>query len=326
MQENKKQNLIGGAFVLVLSTVFVKVLGLMYKIPLTTFIGEVGRGYFNAAYNIYTPIFAISMAGLPVALSTLVSHNVALGFYRNARKIFRVAFMLFFVMGVVGTFFLLLIAYPYSVYLINSKQTLMSIVCIAPSVFFCCVMATYRGYYEGLCDMKPTAISQIIEAIGKTVLGLAFAYIVMKVGSSQIPQGVVFGVKISSEAEGYSVIYPYSAAGAVLGVTAGTVVGLIYLIILKRTRKDGFTKAQLMSSPYPQPTSEISRKLIRTAIPVVASSLIVNITNLIDAVTVQNRLANAVARNTDIIKQMYNTALTASNTLDRDISTYLYGV
>lgn len=326
MQAKKTQNVMNGAFILVISTVIVKVIGLMYKIPLTAFIGEVGRGYFNAAYNIYTPIFAVSMAGLPVALSTMVSRCVALEKYRQARKTFRVALSLFVFTGILGTLALILLAYPYSVYLIQSRQTLMSIICIAPSVFFCCVMAAYRGYYEGLCNMTPTAVSQIVEALGKTLLGIVSAYAVMKIGVSQIPSGTVFSVAVENEAQGFSVIYPYSAAAAVFGVTVGTVAGLLYLVVLKKVKGDGFTREDIIMSPKAESGRAIAKELIKTAIPVVVSSLILNVTNLIDTATIQNRLVSAIGRNIDIIKQMYIEALTLSDTLDGDLSVYLYGV
>ena len=84
----KKQSMLNGAIILAVATVFVKLIGALYKIPLTDLIGAVGRGYFNSAYEIYTPIYAISMAGLPVAVSRLVSESVALGNYSNARAIY----------------------------------------------------------------------------------------------------------------------------------------------------------------------------------------------------------------------------------------------
>ena len=82
-KSQKKQNVLGGAMVLVVATALVKIIGAVYKIPLTGVIGSLGRGYFASAYNIYTPVYAISMAGLPVAVSTIVSRNVALGKYKN---------------------------------------------------------------------------------------------------------------------------------------------------------------------------------------------------------------------------------------------------
>ena len=102
-KETKKQNVLGGAIVLVVATALVKVIGAIYKIPLTSIIGSLGRGYFASAYNIYTPIYTISMAGLPVAVSTIVSRNVALGKYRDVKQVLKVTFPLFLLLGLVGT-------------------------------------------------------------------------------------------------------------------------------------------------------------------------------------------------------------------------------
>ncbi|MEG0979784.1 MAG: oligosaccharide flippase family protein, partial [Oscillospiraceae bacterium] len=170
-QRNKGQSLFSGAMVLLISTVIVHLIGILYKIPLTALVGTVGRGYFNAAYEIYTPIYAISMAGLPVAVSRMVSERMATGRYREVRVIFKIVKKLFLLTGFVGTAILLLIAYPYTHLdiFINSPNAMPSIIAIAPSVFCCCLMSTYRGYYEGMRNMKPTGISQVIEAVGKLI-------------------------------------------------------------------------------------------------------------------------------------------------------------
>ena len=175
-KETKKQNVLGGAIVLVVATALVKVIGAIYKIPLTSIIGSLGRGYFASAYNIYTPIYAISMAGLPVAVSTIVSKNVALGKYRDVKQVLKVTFPLFLLLGLVGTGAMFIAAKPY-VDSVGSPLALYSVLAIAPSILFCCVMSTYRGYYEGLSNMYPTAISQVIESLGKLIFGLSIAYI-----------------------------------------------------------------------------------------------------------------------------------------------------
>lgn len=327
MAERKKQSLFSGAFVLVVSTVIVKAVGLLYKIPLTALIGEVGRGYFSAAYNIFTPIYAISMAGLPVAVSRMVSRDCALGRYKQARKTFHSALGIFTLTGAAGTLLLWLLAYPYSFWFIRSPETLVSAAAIAPSVFFCCLMAAYRGYYEGLSNMTPTAVSQVIEAVAKMVLGLVFAYVVMQYGIEQFSSGQnVFGRAAADKAQALSFIYPYTAAAAICGVTAGTFIGWIYLALIHRIKGDGFSRTELVNSPLARKTKDTVSEMLRLSFPVVASSLILNITNLIDSVTVQNRLAAAVARDIDTVKQMYSAALSASGTLDKDIGIYLYGV
>lgn len=321
-----KQSLLNGAIVLAVSTVIVHLIGLLYKIPLTALIGEVGRGYFNAAYDIYTPLYAVSMAGLPVAVSKLVSQNVALHRYRDARMIYKVAFRLFIMTGALGTGLLLLLAYPYAL-MIDNPQSLLCILVIAPSILFCCLMSASRGYYEGMSNMVPTAGSQVIEAVSKLVLGLLFAFLIMKFGMAEFQAGkAVFGVQAATEAEALSAIYPYSAAGAISGVTLGTFFGYVFLVIYRRVAGIGITREQLVNSPKPAGSISLAKTLIAVAIPIALSSLILNITNLIDAVTIQNRLAYAIEKSPDIIHQMYGQSLALSQTLDEDIAKYLYGI
>jgi len=328
LAERKKQSMLNGAFILVVATMLVKVIGAFYKMPLTALIGEVGRGYFNSAYEIYTPIYAISMAGLPIAVSKMVSQQMALRRYRDVRMVKRVAARIFLITGIVGTLILLGLAFPYANFVTKSPDTLASVLAIAPSIFFCCVMSTYRGYYEGLSNMTPTAISQVIEALGKLVVGLALAFGVVKYGMAQFNSGaeVIFGKVVSNEAEALSAIYPYSSAAAILGVTLGTIASFVFLVIRHKTKGDAITKEELLGAPEPLTFKETTKMLISLAIPMVLSSLVLNITNLIDTTTIQNRLAYAIETDLPTIKGMYEQSLLASGTLDKDIARYLYGV
>ncbi len=329
MAGNKKQgqNVLNGAFVLVVATVLVKLIGAIYKIPLTALIGEVGRGYFNGAYEIYTPLYAISMAGLPVAVSKMVSQEKVLGHYRDVKVIMKTARKVFLMTGFIATVVLLLIAYPYSNLFIKAPENLVSILAIAPSIFFCCCMSSYRGYYEGLSNMVPTGISQVIEALGKLILGLGFSNAIMKYGLNCYTQGKpVFGDVVTTKQEALSAIYPFAAAGAIAGVTVGTMFGLAFLIVRHKLKGDGITKEMLENSPAPMKSKAWRKIILTTALPVAAGSLILNITNLIDTVTIRNRLAYALAIDFDTVKNMYLEQLAASGTLDSDIATYLYGV
>lgn len=132
---------------LMFGVVLVKLIGALFKIPLTDMLGATGRGYFNSAYEVYTPIFAISMAGLPVAVSRMVAENVALNKHREARMVFNVSKRIFILVGVIGTLVLLIAAYPYAHFVAGIKS-LPAVLCVAPSIFFCCFMSAYRGYYE----------------------------------------------------------------------------------------------------------------------------------------------------------------------------------
>ena len=317
--------MLNGAIVLVAATMLVKIIGAIYKIPLTALIGEVGRGYFSSAYEIYTPIYAISMAGLPIAVSKMVSENVTLGNYRDARMIFGVAKKIFLLVGIIGSLLLVLIAFPY-VKLGHCEDNLWSILMIAPSIFFCCVMSTYRGYYEGLRNMTPTAVSQVIEALGKLILGLGFSKIIMTYGINRFNSGEsVFGQVCETESQALSAIYPYAAAGAVFAVTLGTVFALVFMIIHKKIKGDTFDRTMLVNSPRPKSSTDTAKTMITIAIPMVISALITNVTNLIDNFTIRTRLAYAVSENLEYFKTAFAASLQGSGTLDKDIGTYLYG-
>lgn len=323
--KRKSQSLLNGAMVLAAATLIVKVIGILYKIPLSNMVGAVGRGYFDSAYNLYIPIYTISMAGLPVAVSKMVSQQMALKRFRDVKMTFKVATRLFLFTGTTGTILLLILAFPYA-YLAKSLEALPAIFAITPSIFFCCIMSIYRGYYNGMRNMTPTAMSEVWEAIGKVIFGLACAKFSITYGYSRFEQGLsVYGKVVATEAEASSAIYPYAAAAAAIGVTVGTIIGMIYMMILYKFKGDGITKQELAESPRPDKSQTIAKALISLAIPVVASSLVFSVTNLIDSMTIQNRLATMIENNLGYIRNLYGAQLAVSNILDADIPKYLYG-
>lgn len=326
-EKAKSQSLLNGAFVLVVATVLVKVIGALFKIPLSMLIGEVGRGYFNTAYEIYTPLYSISMAGLPIAVSRMVAKERSLGNYRDVRLIRRVATRIFLITGAVGTVLMFIIAYPYTKYVVGYTENIYCILAIAPSIFFCCCMSTFRGYYEGMQNMMPTAISQVIEAISKLFIGLGVTYVFLSVQLKRFENGqTVMGTVYENKADALAALYPYAAATAVLGVTIGTVLGFIFLAIRHKLRGDGITKSDLMNSPKPDDSKNVAKILIRTALPMAVGSLILNVTNLIDSATIQNRLAYAVEKAPEVIKGIYSEFLIKEGIADGQIVKYLYGV
>ena len=186
--------MLNGAMILLIATALVKIIGALYKMPLTILIGEVGRGYFASAYQIYTPIYAVSMAGLPIAVSKLVSQYIATNRFKDAQMVKKVATRIFILTGLVGTTILLIVAYPYSIYVCHNVGAVYSILMISPAIFFCCMMSTYRGFYEGTSNMKPTAVSEVVEAIGKLILGLVFSYLILKFGLSRYEEGSIIPI------------------------------------------------------------------------------------------------------------------------------------
>ncbi len=340
MASEKKQSVLNGAMMLMFAVVLVKLIGVLFKIPLTDMIGIVGRGYFNSAYEVYTPIFAISMAGLPVAVSRMVAENVALERYREARAVFNVSKKIFIIVGTAGTLVLLIAAYPYCA-LVAGKPSLPAVLCVAPSIFFCCFMSAYRGYYEGLRNMTPTAISQVVEALGKLVIGLILSKIVIGIGEGQYESGMlasgnisatVFGNQVTSLTEANSVIVPWAAAAAVMGVTVGSVASTVFLMICYKIKGDGFTRVQLVNSPKARQGEVIAKDMIKIAIPMVISALILNITNLIDTVTIQTRLATALETGFNMVVGMHSEAMNEAVSLSRldlsnqaEVVKYLWG-
>lgn len=340
MANQKKQSVLNGAMILVASTVIVKIIGFLFKMPMTDMIGTVGRGYFNSAYEIYTPIFAISMAGLPVAVSRMVAESVALERFREARITFRISMRLYILAGAFCCMLMFIIAYPYCKHIADMRN-MPAILCIAPSIFFCSFMSSYRGYYEGLRNMTPTAISQVIEAFTKLCLGLVFIKIIQTIGLNQYHAGmasgtsaVVFGTAVTNDIEANSAIAPWSAAGAILGVTFGSIASTVFLMIRYKLKGDGFTNEQMRLSPRPAPSPDLTKKMIKIAVPVVISSLILNITNLIDTTTIQARLNNALSTEEgfNYVIHMFKSAFTTAsdagrlNLQDRaEVVKYLWG-
>lgn len=327
MAERKKQNLIEAASVLVAATLIVKLIGAIYKIPLGSLIGATGYGYFQKAYELYTPIYTISMAGLPIAVSRMVSENIALNRFRQADQVFKVSKRIFFFIGLFGTLLMLAVAYPYSKYLIMTEKNLASVIAIAPCVFFCCIMSSYRGFYEGTRNMIPTGISQVIEAVGKVAFGLVLAFATMKYGMSLFEKGAtsVFGVPVSSEAEALSAIYPYAAAAAILGVTIGSLCGMVYMLVLGKLKGSFFTREELVNSPEPLSSKDTAKDIIRIAIPIALSSVVVTLTNFIDTVMVNNLLDKLMDSSAGIITGLYADSIALDHVITEDIPTYLYG-
>lgn len=322
MASEKKQSVLNGAMMLMFAVILVKLIGMVFKIPLSDMLGSVGRGYFNSAYEIYTPIFAISMAGLPVAVSRMVAESVALEKFREARAVFNTSKRVFLIVGIAGTLVLLLATYPYT-YFVAGTKSIPAVLCVAPSIFFCCYMSAYRGYYEGLRNMAPTAVSQVIEALGKLLIGLALAKLVISLGEGQyestIGNGVatVFGQQVANETEANSIIVPWAAAGAVLGVTVGSIASNLYLIIHHKIKGDGFTRVQLVNSPKARLGSDIAKEMVKIAVPMVISSLILNITNLIDTITIQSRLETALTTDFNVVVNMHAESIEQAVALSR---------
>lgn len=319
----KNQSLINGAIVLSLAIIAVKIIGVFFKIYVTYKIGMEGKSYYATAYNLYTPVYSIALAGLPTAVAKMVAAKAAQGRYRDVKKLFSVSILLFSFLGAVGSAVIILIAVPFASSVSHGAlNAVPAILAIAPSLFFCCVMSGYRGYYQGLGNMNPSAVSQVFEAGGKLVFGWIFINFVIGTGAAfadKIPylRDVVTDTRQA-----------WAAAAAIAGVTVGSLVALIYLIIRHSFDKTSVTETEISASPLAQTGSELAKQLIALAVPIAVSSLIFNVTTLIDNWVIPNRLMYVLNTDFDTVAAMYPGIVEARNfTRETAVSfkEYLYG-
>lgn len=332
----KSQSLVEGALILTVGVALVKLIGAIFKIPLGNIIGEAGMGYYYSAYSLYVPFFTLASAGFPAALSRQVAENVTLGRYRDAAKVRVIARNIFLITGTVC--FIGMVAAGFI--LTNggwmNEKAIYAILMMCPSVFFCCMMGAYRGYNEGMRNMIPTATSQVIEALGKLIIGLGTAIVVVKIGENtylktatlagglagSAQNGVkVFGTMCYSFSEAQNASYPFAAAAALMGITLGSAASLIYLIIRYKLKGSGITDQQLAKSPEPADTKSIIKTFLRIGIPIALGVLSVNLTQLIDGVMIQSQLKSLSANG---LRNIYGSLLDSQK--DGDIPVFLYGV
>ena len=261
-----------GSAILLAATLLVKIIGAAFKIPLTNLIGNEGMGYFNSAYSIYSGLFVIATAGLPVAVSKMVSESIARNNLRETKRIFSIAYVIFLTIGIVGS----AVLFWGADMLVSGMKYAESGLCvklIAPAILFVSLMSVYRGFFQGTTNMLPTAISEVTEALGKLVVGYMLAYILLDHGLMA------------------------AAGGAVFGVTSGTFIAVLILMIIYQCKKKSFYSGSGMEQ-QPRPVGTLLWKLLKIAVPITISASVLTLTNLIDLALIGIRL--------DSIKEFLN--------------------
>ena len=325
----KKQNFLQGALILSIAAIIVKVIGAVYKIPLMNIIGGEGFGYYNTAYTIFTPLYTIATAGIPVAVARMVSECVTLGRYRDVRRIFQISMTCFLITGTAGSLIMLFGSKFLAGTVCGNPGAFLSVIVLSPAVFFLCMTSAYRGYYQGLRNMYPTAVSQVIEAVVKVAVGLALTVLVTKLGISEYAEtGKFLGMDLGLSAEGLSeesAIAPIAAAAAIAGVMISTMVGMLYMMISYRIKGDGISQPELYDAPEATSRKKLLKTLVIIAVPVCLATLSTNITNLIDLVSLMNRMEYALRLDHFTVLEMYEGLLPEGLELE-GIPNYLYGV
>lgn len=269
MADKKPNSFFGGAAILAVGILVVKVISAVYKMPLVNILGSAGYADFTAAFNIFNILLMISTAGIPVAMSKMISGALEEKRINQAHKIFRVAFGFFLALGILCSLVMLLFAKQFAA-LMNNNAAVWCIRVLAPSVALVCCLACFRGYAQGHRNMTPSSVSQIIEALFKLIVGLTLAWYLIRVLKK--PDSV-------------------GAAGAIVGVTISELAAVLYMAWdFWKTR----TSETYIASDRPENSYNILRTCLTLAIPISLTSASTSIITAVDNSLVMGRLQNAL--------------------------------
>lgn len=325
-----------GAAVLTISMFVVKIFGFVDKILLSnlfSYFGDsyaaFGTGLYNNAYEIYIPIFTVATAGFPIAISRLISESISEKRYKDVKTIYKVSVPFFAIMGTVCFLVMFGGSFIY-VKSINSPYSLYAMLMLSPSILVGCFVSIYRGYFEGQRNMVPTAISEIFEAGGKLVFGLLIAFLVLKIGKDQFDStGSVFGMTFENggREEAYNTIMAFSVAGAIAGIVLGSIASLLFLVIRYKVRGDGIPKEYYEMSVEGRSKKDIFIRIVKTAIPIGLTALVMNIGTFVDSFVIQNVLHSLSGTNgQEIVNQYKGMGVNLSGSLASDtMHTTLWG-
>ncbi len=281
MSKTPSQNYLHGAAILAASVVIIKILGAIYKIPLGNILGDEGYTHFMVAYNIYNVLLTLSTAGLPIALSRLISEANTMNRPMQVKRTYHIAMLTFITLGAIASLIMFLFPTELAAKM-GDVEAAQSIWVLSPAVILVCIMSACRGYAEGHSNMVPTSISQVIEVVAKVIFGLVLAFILSKLGKS----------------------LPVLAAAAVSGVTVGSLVAAIYIFIsVHRQYHPSTLRASELD--IPESGGVIFARLIKIGVPIALGASVSSLMTLIDSNLVLNRLQGAAGVSYSEAKVLY---------------------
>lgn len=266
--KEKKNSFMGNVLMLMISQVVIRLLGLIYKLIITNLegFGDVGNGYYSAGYQIYTVLLLISSQGIPNALSRLVSEKIAIGEYKSAHRIFKIAFILFGVIGGVCSALLFLSSDFIASNILNVPDVKYVLRVLSPAIFFVSISAVIRGYFAGMGTMKVTSMSQTLEQFFNCLLSITFVY-----------------ATIGRE--------PYiMAAAGNLSTTVAILISFTYLVMYYKLRNKKYADKykNIDQKEKVKPAKSIAKTILMYSIPMTIGSVITAISTMIDTATVSN--------------------------------------
>ncbi len=262
-----KGSFIKQASILAAAGILVRFLGFVYRMPLTNMWGDEGNGIYSMGYYIYTFLLILSSAGLPAAISKLVSERIALREYRNAHRVFQASLVISITLG---TFFAVSMAMAAKQIAVLSSfpDSYYALLTLCPTLIIVAIMSVYRGYFQGMHTMVPTAISQVVEQIFNAFFSVYLAYILLR---TAIPKGASKNIALG-------------VAGGTLGTGIGAAAGLVVVIFsYMMIRPYLLKRAKICRQSHEESRKELMRLLMQTALPIIVGTAVFSITNLIDA-------------------------------------------
>ena len=286
--------LFSGVLALTIGNVLVKVIGALLKVPLHRILGDGGMSYYNVANDLYVWLYTVSTAGVPVALSILTSDARAKGNTREVKKIFRVSLAIFSLIGFAGMLIMLLGSKTFA-HLYGFDNAYYAIMSIAPTLFFICIASVYRGFFQGHQNMVPTAVSEIIEALGKLTIGISLA-------KYAVNQGYEMWVV---------------AAYTLIGLSVGTGLGMVYLFITKLCFRAPVPEQGTLPARgrlRVHSTKKIFKMILAVGIPITISSSVLPFTNVLDGIILSNRL-QSIGYAEEVVESLFGNYKTLAITM-----------
>ncbi len=272
---NKKQSFMSNVTLILFSQIMIKLLGMVYRLVITNVsgFGDKGNGFYNAGFQVYTLLLAISSVGIPNAIAKMVSERVAVGDYKGAHKIFKSAFILFSIVGLVCTLILIFASDFIARTIIHMDGVQYTLISLAPSIFFVCISSVIRGYFSGMQNMKATSYSQMLEQLFKCTITVLI--VVMLIG--QEPE--------------------IMAAGANLATSIATVISLCYLFLFYKKNRPMIAQNIKESTVEPEnkKLSQMMKSILMISIPISLGSIITAVNRLVDTATITRGIEIAFA-------------------------------
>ena len=277
--KNQNKNFMVQGTILAGASIIVRLIGMIYRIPLTGIIGDEGMGLYGCAFEVYNIALLLSSYSLPLAVSKLVSARLAKGENKNAFKVFKGALLFAVTAGLIISLVVFVFSDFIAEKIMDSHLSAYALRVLAPCLFIVAVMGVVRGFFQGHGNMVPTAVSQVIEQIVNAVVSVVAASYLFKAG-------VAAAEAMHLDADSAKLYGPaYGAAGGTLGTITGAFAGLVFLIILYILSKPVIKrKLKRDRSTEQEDYSIIFKVLFATIIPVVLSSALYNICGILDQI------------------------------------------